>query len=323
MTVLIISEPGDLHAQMVMKALARRGARDVRMLDFGDFPARIVLDMRLTTGAPGRFVIRLADAIVDMDDVGAVWWRRPQAFGIPEQGMRPEARHFAMAEAATAFQGMWQASRALWVNDTNLDAAASHKPWQLEVARAVGLTIPDTLISTDPQTVLAFWRVNGGDVVYKPFLQTWHAWRETRILRREDLGKIASVRVAPVIFQRLVPGAADLRVTIIGDRVFAAAVDLAKVDYKLDVRLNQQAYERHALPDDVGRKLLALMDRLGLEYGAIDLRLTPAGEYVFFEVNPAGQFLFVEHACGLPISDAMAEHLASGRPARRHLSAAA
>jgi glutathione synthase/RimK-type ligase-like ATP-grasp enzyme len=55
------------------------------------------------------------------------------------------------------------------------------------------------------------------------------------------------------------------------------------------------------------------MRRLGLEYGAIDLRLTPDGEYVFFEVNPAGQFLFVEHACGLPISAALAARLAAGR----------
>lgn len=323
MTILIISEPTDLHAQSVMKMLSRRGVKDIRLLDFGDFPARISIDMRLTNGASGRFVIRFTDAVVDMDDVGAVWWRRPQAFGIPASGMRPEARHFAMSEAATAFQGMWQASHALWVNDTVRDAAASHKPWQLEVARGIGLTIPDTLISNDPEIVLAFWKAHDGEVVYKPFLQTWHAWRETRRLRQEELARIASVRVAPVIFQELVPGAADLRVTVIGDRIFPAAVDLSKVDYKLDVRLNQQAYARHDLPADVGAKLLALMDRLGLEYGAIDLRLTPAGEYVFFEVNPAGQFLFVEHACGLPIADALAERLMLGRSARAKMREAA
>ncbi len=66
------------------------------------------------------------------------------------------------------------------------------------------------------------------------------------------------------------------------------------------------------------QKLLMLMRRLGLEYGAIDLRLTPDGEYVFFEVNPAGQFLFVEHACGLPISAALAGHLARGKTGHGH-----
>jgi len=54
------------------------------------------------------------------------------------------------------------------------------------------------------------------------------------------------------------------------------------------------------------------MRRLGLEYGAIDMRVTPDGEYVFLKVNPAGQFLYVENSAGLPIADAMADHLLKG-----------
>lgn len=313
MTILIISEQQDPHAQAVMAALTRRGERDVRLLDFRDFPMRMTLGMRIGRSQPGRFALRFPDgAVVDMSQVKSVWWRRPQAFGLPSEGLTPEARHFALSETATAFQGMWQASRALWVNDVVRDAAASHKPWQLEVARDVGLSIPETLITNDPQTALGFWTEHDGEVVYKPFLQTWHAWRETRKLSREEIRLLPAVRTAPVIFQRLVPGAADLRVTVIADRVLAAAVDLSKLEYKLDVRLNQQAYETHALPAEIEQRLLALMRRLGLEYGAIDLRQTPEGEYVFFEVNTAGQFLFVEHACGLPIADALAARLAEG-----------
>jgi hypothetical protein len=44
---------------------------------------------------------------------------------------------------------------------------------------------------------------------------------------------------------------------------------------------------------------------------SVDLRLTPNGEYVFFEVNPSGQFLFLEIDTGLPISAAVASYLAS------------
>jgi glutathione synthase/RimK-type ligase-like ATP-grasp enzyme len=60
---------------------------------------------------------------------------------------------------------------------------------------------------------------------------------------------------------------------------------------------------------------VASLRRLGLEYGAIDLRKTPEGEYVFLEVNPAGQFLYVEKATGQPIAAALADHLARGVPA--------
>ena len=70
----------------------------------------------------------------------------------------------------------------------------------------------------------------------------------------------------------------------------------------------------------VEERLRALQRRLGLVYGAIDMRRTAEGEHVFLEVNPAGQWLFVEERCGLPISQSVAGFLAraadAARPAR-------
>ena len=53
------------------------------------------------------------------------------------------------------------------------------------------------------------------------------------------------------------------------------------------------------------------MRRLGLAYGAIDLRVTSEGEYVFLEVNPSGQYLFVELLTQMKLSEYMAEFLAN------------
>lgn len=318
MTILVISEPRDLHAQSVIQELPKYGARDVVLLNFSDFPQRMSIDQHLPTVGADSFSLTLPGGRrLPLEALRSVWWRRPQGYGVPAQGMSPQDRQFALSESATAFQGMWQCTECLWVNDIIRDAAASHKPWQLHLAKQCGLTVPETLITNDPAQARAFWEHCSGEIIYKPFIQTFHGWRETRRLRPEELAKLESVRLAPVIFQRLIPGALDLRVTVIGEELFAAAVDLSKVDYQLDVRLNQQAYERHTLPAEVAQRLLTLMRRLGLEYGAIDLRLTPGGEYCFFEVNPAGQFLFVERSCQLAISDALARHLALGKPSDR------
>jgi glutathione synthase/RimK-type ligase-like ATP-grasp enzyme len=312
MTVVVFSEPADVHAQSVIRELTKAGVNDVRLLDLREIPQRATLNMALSNAHGSGFELVMSDGRpIRFENVRSFWWRRPQSFVLPA-GMDMQAQQFALTELSTAFQGLWQCSTGLWVNNPVRDAAAAHKPWQLETARELGLSIPDTLITTDPEKVRAFWEARSGEVIYKPFLQTFHSWRETRQLKREELALLDSVRIAPVIFQQLVPGAADLRVTVIGDEILAAAVDVGKMEYKLDVRLNQQSYEKHDLPAEVGEKLLRLMRRLGLEYGAIDLRLTPDGEYVFFEVNPAGQFLFVEYACGLPISAALASHLAGG-----------
>lgn len=74
---------------------------------------------------------------------------------------------------------------------------------------------------------------------------------------------------------------------------------MRKAEYPVDVRMNLNAhYEAHSLPAEVENLLRTLMARMGLEYGAIDLRLTPEGQYVFLEINPAGQFLYIEQDTG-------------------------
>ncbi|MNC96757.1 hypothetical protein D3C83_142150 [compost metagenome] len=51
------------------------------------------------------------------------------------------------------------------------------------------------------------------------------------------------------------------------------------------------------------------MDHFRLNYGAIDLILTPEGRYVFLEINPVGEFFWLESYPGLPISAAIADVL--------------
>jgi glutathione synthase/RimK-type ligase-like ATP-grasp enzyme len=310
--ILIISAPQDVHAQAVMRELAAQGERGVRVLDFSEFPMRMSMGMRFDNNGTRDFTLTFADgARVALDDVTSVWWRRPQPFGVPPQITDPNLRHFAMSEAATAFQGMFQASRARWVNNILADTAAAHKPWQLAVAKEVHLAIPETLMTNDPAEARAFWRKHPGQVVYKQFLASYHAWRETRILRDDEQGLAEAIRLAPVIFQRYVPAVVDLRITAIGTTLLAAEAHSQSGEYQVDVRFNTSiAYRPHDLPAPVAAKLLALMRRLGLEYGAIDMRVTPAGEYVFLEINPAGQFLYVEMATGLPIAATLARHLA-------------
>jgi hypothetical protein len=91
-------------------------------------------------------------------------------------------------------------------------------------------------------------------------------------------------------------------------------VDARRTAHPEDCRLDWEDGRRRArvapLPVGVARGLIATMDRLGLVYGAFDLRRRDDGEHVFLEVNPAGQWLYVEEVTGLPITDAVARLLA-------------
>jgi hypothetical protein len=59
----------------------------------------------------------------------------------------------------------------------------------------------------------------------------------------------------------------------------------------------------------VAAKLFELMKVLNIQFGGIDMRVTPEGEHVFLEVNPAGEYLFISERTDQPIPAAIAASL--------------
>jgi glutathione synthase/RimK-type ligase-like ATP-grasp enzyme len=231
----------------------------------------------------------------------------------------PGKAAWAYNECREAMSGLWAALDVTWVSPPQATEAAMMKSWQLRVASAVGLEIPRTLITNSPREARDFVAAIGVDrTVYKAFSATVDNWRETRALRPSELGLLDAVRYAPAIFQEYVPVSVDLRVTLIGDEVYPAAIHARELEDPVDsrVRLDEVRMEPTTLPGPVVAALYRLLGRMGLRYAAVDLRRTPDGRYVFLEINPAGQWIFVEERTGQPMTDAMARLLAAPvRPA--------
>ena len=165
-------------------------------------------------------------------------------------------------------------------------------------------------MTNDPEAARAFWESCGQKVIYKQFLALQDYWRETRMLDANAISRVDEIVLAPVIFQEYVEAVAELRITVIGERVFAAAVDLRAADYPVDVRFNLSLrHTPYDIPSDVSEQLVKLVSSLGLSYAAIDMRLTPDGKYVFLEANSAGQFYYIEQMTGQPITAALVDAL--------------
>jgi hypothetical protein len=309
-TVLVISHTHDIHAIEVLGHLARRGA-DAVLFDTGRLPRETQLTIAHDPLHGWSGSTRFDGRTLDMAAIRAVWWRRPQPFMVHAELGGPADQGFAIAETHAAVSGLWSLLDAHWINEPDADDRAARKPWQLKQARAAGLRVPRTCMTNDPDAARAFVAAEPGRVIYKAFSATEQLWRETRVLRDDEAVGLDAVRYAPVIFQEYIAGTADLRVTIVGDQVFAAAITGGTGAYEYDFRvaMGDVTIVAYDLPVDVERSLLALMASLGLVYGAIDLRLTPDGDHVFLEINPAGQWLFVEHATGQPIGAAIADVL--------------
>lgn len=307
--ILVISSETDLHARVILERLVREG-RETALLNLVKFPKQLQLSINYHGNGHDYRILGSDDGNLPLNKCHVIWWRRPLPFELSSEINASNYRAFAFNECYEAFSGLWLTLDTFWVNHPTRDQEAARKVYQLKVAQAVGLEIPVTLITNSPAEAHAFVDAQGNEgTIYKSFSATLTDWRETRLLKPEELEKLDSVKFAPVIFQEYVPAQADLRVTMIGKKAFAAAIYSQETSYKVDYRIdiNAARVEPFELPQKVTDHLNAMMERLGLVYGAIDLRLTPDGRYVFLEINPAGQWLFIEERTTQPITETFAQ----------------
>lgn len=306
--ILIVSNSEDDHAQAVIRRLQRYNDIDVHLLDLSRFPQELHLSMDFQDGTglvQGRF--RNDRDVIPVSDCSVVWWRRPQPFSLHEDLSERDHLNFAMSECCEAVNGLWLTLPGTWVNHPTRDEEAARKPYQLRVAREVGFEIPKTRITSDPVAAREFAESLGySRTIYKAFTGTEQAWRETRVLQEDELTLLDDVKFAPVIFQEYIPAQLDLRITVIGDDIYSSAIHTADMVYQADYRmdLSDARVEMFSLPSEIQSLVHSYMDRLGLLYGAIDIRVTPDGRYVFLEINPSGQWLFMEQRTGAPMTEA-------------------
>jgi hypothetical protein len=317
--LLIISDLRDDSVSMIVDRLEERGV-PVLWWDEADFPERTLVSTEMLDGGC-RQIMTHRGVRHDLAEVTAVWHRRPNppsASRVPDASQRAYAEEMARQMLDGVYDLMptdhWMPARPKHM--TRMDNKLLH----LRRAVELGFTIPDTVVGNDPAQLVPAWRRSQGRLIsksldFRPFFiygEDHHTY--TTKIERRDLAGRHRIRHSPVILQPNLPKAVELRVTVVGQRVFSAEIDsqasrLTRQDWRHYEDLSVE-YRPHPLPEPVEKRCLRLVASLGLSYGAIDLVLTPDGEYVFLELNVSGQWAFVELRAGLPISDAIADWLA-------------
>jgi glutathione synthase/RimK-type ligase-like ATP-grasp enzyme len=306
--VLIVAPFDDLHARAVVEILARRQIA-VEWVDFAALNVNVRLTLNLGN-VVDACLFRLGDPPILLSEVRTIWWRRPRR---PED--HPEldevTRFFVRGEWEHFLEALEAFVAARWVNPPAANRRASFKGLQLVAARAEGLRVPRTALTNDPEAVRAL-AAEGIPLIYKRMGTTPRPLTATKALLPTDLERLDVLVNCPAIFQEHIDAKLDIRVTAIGTDLYAAEIDSQAGESPLDWRFDHTVpFRPHALDSETLARLHALMQRLGLVYGAIDLRLTPNGEYVFLEVNPSGQYLFIELLAQIPLSERMAAFLVS------------
>jgi glutathione synthase/RimK-type ligase-like ATP-grasp enzyme len=185
------------------------------------------------------------------------------------------------------------------------------------------MPIPPTLITNEPDRAHEWARALGRPVIYKPLSGVWHADEgQVRVLYTavvEDTEELLdpSFSFTAHLLQARIMAAREARAVIVGDEVFAVAIDSAtegEVDWR--ATYGSHRYERIELPEIVNARLVELHRRLGLVYGAADLILDADTErWTLLETNCAGEWGWLAEETGIAVAAALADLLETGRPA--------
>ncbi|MFD4604991.1 ATP-grasp ribosomal peptide maturase [Streptomyces sp. NPDC058464] len=311
MTVLILTSDEDVTADMVVLRLHEAGVPVVR-LDPADLTSGVALSGEYVQGV-SRGHLSVNGRLVSMNGLRSIWVRRPGAAA----ARAAQPSDWLTEESAQALYGMLRGTDARWMNHPDAAGRARHKPWQLRLAQRSGLAVPATLITTFPQAAREFAE-RFPDLVVKP-VSGAHPQEPPRAVPTSRVAPdadFAAVAFGPTLLQRRVTKRADIRLTVVGERLLAARKPVSPDAHPddVDVRFapSDSPWREAEVPPRVAEAVRTYMKDAELAYGAFDFAEDADGIWWFLECNQSGQFGFVEMDTGQPIAETIADWLAHG-----------
>lgn len=324
MNVLLVTRSDDNESvEMVASALRKRGAKAIRF-DTDLYPEHVQVVSSLQRGKYRR-TLEVGGSAFDLEDVDSLYYRRFFAGGRLPMSLG-DLRDPCVDETRRTVYGAIAATDCFQLDPLWAVRRTDHKELQLKRAHEFGLEVPRTLITNEPESVLAFRKSLGKTPMITKMQHSFAVYRGGKelVVFTNQLGdqqldeSLAGLCYCPMQFQELLPKKLELRATVVGKKVFTAAIDSqVKEDTKIDWRKDGvgliENWVPYTLPKPIEKGLLKLTKWFGLNYAAADFVVTPQGKHVFLEINAGGEFFWLQRTPGLPIAQALAEVLTSPR----------
>jgi glutathione synthase/RimK-type ligase-like ATP-grasp enzyme len=299
-TVLIFGAAGDPQVTRVESVLRARKARAL-LFDTGAFPAHA----HASVGGGAIFVggRRLPSGILSvyLRGIGASPLLPEYAADLKSRprGLIAQIDECFGLVAAIVLSLKDRGVRI--VNDLEVNAQHSRKPYQLHLLRSAGLPVPRFLATNDPRQVRDFVR-RVGRAVYKPLA----GGATVREVLRADLGRdrLSALELAPVLFQERVEGV-SVRAYVVGSRVVSAAeIHSSELDY----RRNEGAVVPVRLSAEERRACLRAAHVCGMRFAGVDL-IRGRRRFHVLECNPSPMFAVYEQKTGADIAGPLCDLL--------------
>ncbi|OCP00660.1 MULTISPECIES: hypothetical protein [unclassified Ensifer] len=311
--ILIAGIPHEPPVALAIAAAEESGAAYIVFDQRDHLSARLQLKLDAVAGWQGT--LSTAAEVIDLQAIDGVYVRLMDERYLPDVAVLPPSTPERLR--AARFHSLLYD----WLNTASIRIASRpramlsnmSKTYQAGIIHRCGFGIPETLVTNDPDAVVDFvdrCAAEGDDVVYKSVSGTRSIVETFRVADRTRLSRI---RWCPTQFQRKVRGT-DVRVHVVGSRVFATRIESEATDYRYSGRQSGTDAKLTSieLEPRLQKACVALSAALDLPFTGIDLRLTPEGEAVCFEANPCPAYSYYQSRTGAPIAAALIRWLAEG-----------
>jgi glutathione synthase/RimK-type ligase-like ATP-grasp enzyme len=315
--VLCLTHSSDVYTiDIVQQSLKQAGMPSFR-LNTDEFALNYRLKYSLQNSSQ-ETCLKLNGQEINAAQISAVWYRKLWKLKVPED-LDPAYHDIFNKEYRTYLQIFFdQLSHVPWMNSMSSDHATSNdKLLQLITAKNAGLLVPETIFTNDPNSIHQLFEKCKGNLIVKlhgslsKSMEGNTAFFPTTKLTAADMDRLDELAYCPMIFQEYIPKAYELRIVYVDGDIFAGKIPVestAATDWRAlqGGRIQWQHYE---LPLHVQEKLSAMMQRLGLTFGAIDMIKHTNGDYIFLEVNPQGEWGMIQKYLNYPIGETIAQKL--------------
>jgi len=323
-SVIIVTHSAENSSVEKVKARLEQSGLQVIRFNTDKYPTEYLLEAELTNGTYRHRLLTPDGHSVDSSQIHGIWYRRFAAGQSIDTEMETQMRNASVEESKRCILGLLTCSDCLQVDNYWTVKKASNKDYQLKLAAEIGFDLPATLVTNSPQAARRFYDEQRGNIITK--MQTaFSVWKDgveqvvfTSEVEEQHLEKLDGLYQCPMVFQEKIQKALELRVTVVGKQIFCAAIDSnahkhMQTDWRKRGSDTLEDWFPYELPVDQQQKVTKLATRLGLNYGAIDIIVTPDNRFKFLEINPCGEFYWMDHFTKLPICDAMADLLMTGQ----------
>ncbi len=306
--LLVLSSGGEVHAEAVAGKVLNLGG-EAYCFRVDKFP----FEYFITRDECGTYTIGQHGVNeIELDESWSIWNKRRVSPTFPAD-MSLDLKLHIEQEATKTIDGLLLEHSGRVIDRPNNIFLGRNKPYQLMLAKSLGLDTPKTLISNNSYGVKEFHK-NQEKMIMKQHTVPviGDNFMLTTALNIEDNIDYNRIRNCPAIFQEKLLPKNDIRVTVIGDELIPISItpreeydfsDIRAVDYlKCD-------YEKVEIPDEVELSIRKMMEHYGLSYGSFDFIHTKDDRYVFLELNPRGQYLWLEHLSGFDITSSLVDLL--------------